>query len=135
MFGEDYLTPDYIVHHIDLTTYYERALKLFDTKNITKRWHLFVFSDEIEYCQSMPLLKSREHVTFIQDLDEVETLCMMSMCKLGGIAANSTFSWFGAYLNPNEDKLVTLPRPWWTLPGYDTTDLYFPAATVLDTVH
>jgi hypothetical protein len=61
----------------------------------------------------MPLLKSRaQPVTFIQDLDEVETLCMMTMCKLGGIAANSTLSWFGAYLKPNEDKLVTLPRPW-----------------------
>ena len=129
----DYLTHDHIVHHIDLTRYYEKALELFDERCQNKDWPLFVVSDDIAHCEGMHILKNRESVTFVRDLDEVETLCLMTLCRLGGIAANSTFSWFGAYLNPNEDKLVTLPKPWWTLPGYDTNDLYFKGSTVIST--
>lgn len=126
----DYLTHDHIVHHIDLHKYYENALKLFDERCAHTKWPLFVVSDDIAHCKSMPEFKARERITFV-DLDEVETLCLMTLCRLGGIAANSTFSWFGAYLNPCENKLVTLPKPWWTLAGYDTDDLYFRGATVL----
>jgi hypothetical protein len=121
----DFLSPDHIVHHIDLTNYYERALKLFDAKR-----PLFIISDDIAFCQTMRVFESREDVIFVRDLNEIESLCLMTLCNLGGVAANSTFSWFGAYLNPNEGKIVTLPMPWWTLPEYETEDLYFDGAII-----
>jgi len=36
----------------------------------------------------------------------------MSMCKLGGICSNSTFSWWGGWLNENAEKRVYFPAEW-----------------------
>jgi hypothetical protein len=89
----DYLTQNHIVHHINLTKYYEKALRLFDDRYESENWDLFVVSDDMAHCEGMKVFKDRENVTFVRVLNEVETLCLMTLCRLGGIAANSTFSW------------------------------------------
>jgi len=45
-------------------------------------------------------------------LDECVTLFLMSLCRLGGICSNSTFSWWAGYLNDAPDKRVYFPSEW-----------------------
>lgn len=121
----DYLHPAHAVHLVDLDEYYDsKAIALVDERLGRDDWTL-VASDDMEYCKAAPLLQKRKKVRYCEDLDEVETHFVMAACGLCGIAANSTFSWWGGYLNAAEDKIVTLPSRWWNLPNYDTSGIYF----------
>jgi glycosyltransferase involved in cell wall biosynthesis len=78
-----------------------------------------VFSDDINWCKSF----FKGNFDFIEDEDYNE-LYLMSMCK-NNIIGNSTFSWWGAWLNQNSTKKVIAPKTWFG-PGYkdwDTKDL------------
>jgi hypothetical protein len=70
----------------------------------------FVVSDDIEYCKTYHVLNNIKK-GFVQ-LEDIETLYFMSYCYKGGICSNSTFSWWGSYLNENPDKIVTFPSKW-----------------------
>lgn len=61
-----------------------------------------------------------------QKLQDWEQMLVMSLCK-HNIIANSTFSWWSAYLNNNEDKIVCYPDRW--LNGKDTSDLFLDSWT------
>jgi hypothetical protein len=102
----DYLhTPGF---NIELTKYYlPRAMQL--QRKANPQVQFLVFSNDME--RSKALLASCD-VTFSTETNEVRTLVAMSRCWLGGICANSTFSWWGAYLNPNPARVVTFPSKW-----------------------
>jgi hypothetical protein len=75
----------------------------------------FVFSDDIPFArQNLPKL---ERIVFVDHNDEeaaVEDLRLMSACH-HHIIANSSFSWWGAWLNPIKEKCVLVPDLWPTL--------------------
>jgi hypothetical protein len=112
--GDYQLHPD-IYGNVCTSNYYKSALAKFD--NIKSKLLVF-FSDDIEwvrreYCD-------RKYAVFVNwNLKEYAFIDMylMSKCK-HNIIANSTFSWWGAYLNPNPDKIVIAPQKWFnsTLP-------------------
>ena len=51
-------------------------------------------------------------VVVVRGISETFALWLMSMCKLGGICSNSTFSWWGGWLNANPEKRVYFPAEW-----------------------
>jgi len=99
--GGDYV--NHWLHHVDLTTYYEKAIEHF-----AETTHFYIFTNDIEYAKNFTFLQKIQY-TFVSE-DEVMALCMMSKCKQGGICANSTFSWWGAFLNPN--RTIVMPSKW-----------------------
>lgn len=90
--------------------YYQRAIKLLKQQFNSPTF--FVFSDDIPYAkQNLPSDLNAEFVDHNDDFSSHEDLRLMSCCS-HHIIANSTFSWWGAWLNPSEDKIVYAPRQW-----------------------
>ena len=112
--GGDYLTNSNI-HKVDLSFYYTKAISMFpiDTKFV-------IFTNDKEYAESKEFLKNINY-EYIEE-NEVDSLFLMSKCA-GGICANSTFSWWGAYLNKNR-KLI-LPSNWIIDNTRNTEGYYF----------
>lgn len=99
----DYLElSDY--HHNLQIDYYRKAVKNFDQD--TK---FLIFSNDIGWCkQNFDFLK---HVSFSEALEDWEDIILMSTCR-DNIIANSSFSWWGAWLNENKNKIVIAPKNW-----------------------
>ena len=90
-------------HPVQSIEYYQKALDI-----ISDYDYIFVFSDDIKWCKEN--LKF-ENMVFMEGFDDVEDLWLMSMCK-NNIIANSSFSWWGSWLNSNPDKKVIAPSNW-----------------------
>ena len=83
-------------------------------KNIQKTFPdavFFVFSDDLAHCKSLDYLRALERVIFVEE-DDVNCLYLMSLCNYGGIGANSTYSWWGGWMNTNPNKMVMYPDKW-----------------------
>lgn len=85
--------------------------------------HFYVFSDDIPWAQEN--LKSFYPMTFV-DLNgpeqDYEDLRLMTLCR-HHIIANSSFSWWGAWLCENPNKMVIAPRRWFANPDMNAEDL------------
>ena len=89
--------------------YYSKAIEFLNAK-IEGEKVFFVFSDDIDYSKN--LLGNDLDLNFVEINNEVDELYLMHKCK-HQIIANSTFSWWGAILNTNVDKVVVYPNPWY----------------------
>ena len=125
----DYVTKDF--HFIDLTKYYEVAIS--HLRNINTNFTLYVISDDIQFCKDRQIFKNQhENIEYVEGLNELQTMRLMKECNIGGICANSTFSWWGAYLNPNEDKIVFFPSQWFNSKVKIPNDIPFEGSYVID---
>ncbi len=110
------------VHGVCGKEYFEKALSHMERLCLlTDSSTLFVFSDDILWCKENLLFEYR--TVFVDgnaEKPEIDIL-LMSMCK-HQVISNSTFSWWGAWLNSNPDKCVIAPFRWFrTL--HDSTDI------------
>jgi len=96
--------------------YYKRAIKHIEDSVDSPTY--FVFSDDLAWVKKN--LPVGEKVVYIQgeNITDTEELTLMSKCK-HNIIANSTFSWWGAWLNQNSNKIVVAPTPWFETQPYD----------------
>ncbi|MDX2256952.1 MAG: alpha-1,2-fucosyltransferase [Pseudanabaenaceae cyanobacterium bins.39] len=101
--------------------YYDHAVQYISERVINP--HFFIFSDEPQWAKEN--LKYDFPITIVDCNDasrNYEDLRLMSMCK-HNIIANSSFSWWGAWLNPNPHKLVIAPQRWFNDSKINTQDL------------
>lgn len=118
--GGDYLL--HWLHDVGLdNNYYQTAIKQFPEGT-----HFSVFTNDIEYAKTKAFLNNISH-SFINE-NEVDSLFLMSQCS-GGICANSTFSWWGAFLNRN--RKLTFPSKVMNIPYYHE-GYCFPELIILD---
>lgn len=82
--------------------YYYKSLEQFPEHKF------FIFSDDIEYCYN---IFKNYNCIYVKNNFDLEDLYLMSLCK-NNVIANSTFSWWGAWLNQNKNKKVIAPSVW-----------------------
>jgi len=111
----DYLENKNInFHGICSLEYYFSAIDYIKRK--TSNPHFYVFSDDIEWAQTH--LVNNNNITFVNHnngLDSFEDLRLMKNCK-HNIIANSSFSWWGGWLNENQNKIIIAPEKWYIDP-------------------
>ena len=122
-------------HPVAPMSYYVEALKRFDEDT-----PCFVFSDDLDWCKSQDLFKSDKFL-FNDNIERYDyqsmdgsgsmqytllphvDLCLMSLCS-GAIIVNSSFSWWGAWLQNNRGKVIA-SKPWFgpSASDLDTSDV------------
>jgi hypothetical protein len=91
--------------------YYRKALDLIE-RSAGGRITLFVFSDDAAAATDLLRSYSGEMIEVRGDPDRPwEDMALMTRCR-HHVIANSSFSWWGAWLNPSPDKIVIAPRAW-----------------------
>jgi hypothetical protein len=119
----DYVSISHIHPVID-KTYIDEAIRqngYYDT--------IFIFSDDTDWV--------RQNLTYnnqivVSGLENYEELWLMSLCK-NNIISNSTFSWWGAFLNKNINKNVYTPSIWFGPAGeYNWEDIYIESWTKIN---
>ena len=119
-------------HPVCPISYYEKALKEFPDDV-----PVFVFSDDLDWCREQftddRFVLPTENIKYshtadtndgrVQSFVPYYDLCMMSLCS-GAIIANSSMSWWGAWLQDGRGKVVA-PKPWFgsNYKNYDMSDL------------
>ena len=115
----DYLTGQnpLIFTALERDDYYAKAMQQFATRNTV----FIVFSNDPDYCETLwkdsPRIivfrRGKQFADSAQDIDEFFLMC--NQCTGGNIIANSTFSWWAAYLgwlSSGKQRKVVMPRAW-----------------------
>jgi hypothetical protein len=113
-------------------SYYRHAVAHF--KSLYPKARFLVFSDDVNAARK--ILSGDETIAFHNDIGEtpIETMLQMAACQ-HHIIANSTFSWWAAWLNPNISKQVIAPRHWFSRRygrKHDLGDILPPSWLTLD---
>ena len=115
----DYLEVSDVYGGICTPEYYDKAMKQME------QWypdcHYFVFTNDVQWVKDN---YKQDNLTIVEGNDEDAgyiDMYLMTQCK-HYILANSSFSWWGCYLNPSKDKKVIAPKVWFH--GRDCSDIY-----------
>lgn len=107
----DYLKFENIYGGICTKEYYDKAIQILSEK--VKDHKICVLSDDVVWVKNNFNLKNAIFISddMFDNYQDWYDMCIMSNCK-HNIIANSSFSWWGAWLNPNKEKIVIMPDKW-----------------------
>lgn len=89
--------------------YYQKAINHMQSKVNSPKY--FIFSDDIAWCQKHLKLPEAKFISWNKGSESYIDMQLMSACK-HNIIANSSFSWWAAWLNPYQAKIVIYPLKW-----------------------
>lgn len=101
----DYITSGYPILTLP---YYKKAVEYILSKDPASP-HIYLFSNDINWVKKY--FKTPWKQTIVEGNNDIQDLHLMTQCR-HNIIANSSYSWWGAYLNPNPDKIVVMPDKW-----------------------
>lgn len=107
-------------HGVCSLDYYRDAIS-YIADNVSQP-KFYIFSDDMDWVKSnLKMEFSHQYVDYNKGAESYNDMRLMSLCK-HNIIANSSFSWWGAWLNGNPHKIVIAPKNWFSVSS-DTTDL------------
>ncbi|CVK19933.1 alpha-1,2-fucosyltransferase [Sporomusa sphaeroides] len=109
------------VHGVMPIEYYNKAMDYIARNKSDVKY--YIFSDCLAWVRHH--FSSSSNIVIVDHNDgehSYEDMILMSICK-HNIIANSSFSWWGAWLNQNSKKIVISPEQWFRVKDYDTRDL------------
>lgn len=107
-------------HGICGLDYYQDAVNKIESVTLDPAY--FIFSDDIDWCrQNLKLSKEPIFIDHNRGSKSHFDMHLMSLCK-HNVIANSSFSWWGAWLNTNHNKCVIAPKQWFAIEK-NTADL------------
>jgi hypothetical protein len=95
-------------HGICSKDYYVKSIKLLREK-LGEDLHFYIFTDDPTWVRNE--MNWEIDSTIVSDKKPIEDFYLMSLCN-HNIIANSTFSWWAAWLNENENKSIIVPKQW-----------------------
>lgn len=105
-------------------SYFEAGVDYINDKK--GRPHLYIFSDDIELAKKyVPGGYDCTYVSRYVTKSAIEDMYLMAECK-NAVITNSTFSWWGAYLNRHTEKIIIVPERWYNEAPYNYSDIYYP---------
>ncbi|WP_298380492.1 alpha-1,2-fucosyltransferase [Azospirillum sp.] len=117
------------LHGVCSLDYYRQAVAHIAER--IERPEFFVFSDDPEWTRANLKLEHPAYLITHNRNEPVEDLRLMSLCR-HHIIANSSFSWWGAWLAERPGQMVCAPRRWFAAYPHDTRDLVPERWTRLD---
>ena len=103
------------IHKILDKDYYSTAINEIERQNVLCNY--FIFGQNLDFLDDV--LNGRKHNVFkVENNEPIVDMAFISMAHYV-VTANSTFSWWGAWLNEREDKVVYAPKDWYEQDGCD----------------
>lgn len=129
---------DYAPHHLYQMNHVQYFWKSYQYILYNKKIvdpHFYILSDDIEFCKNFEVFNNYGmRKTFVENESALNSLYLMSLCNFGGICSNSSFSWWGSYMNENPNKIVIFPDKWIENGRYGKeNDVYYENSVLIDT--
>jgi tellurite resistance-related uncharacterized protein len=119
----DYVTDPYVAKSFGICSieYYRSAIELIRQRVASPTF--FIFSDDPGWTrENLSVPEPRHFISHNCNRADWEDLRLMSACKYF-VIANSSFSWWGAWLSTNAERLVVAPQRWFTDQKYSDKDI------------